>query len=80
MNFENKKYTVFVNGESFEIHASRIIASWNNKSKDSASKTYQFEDWLETLGLNEMEIGEISQFALIGKTELEASVARFISK
>ena len=38
MDFENKKYKVFVNGETFEVHVSRIIASWDNVAEISAAK------------------------------------------
>lgn len=80
MDFENKKYTVFAMGQKFEVHVSRIIASWNNEADTSAAKSSQFEDWLETLGLNEVDRKEIFQFAFNGKLELEASVAKFLGK
>ena len=79
MSFENKKYKVTVNGNEFEVHASRIIASWNHSSDVSATRSYKFSDWLETLGLGENDISEIEQFARNGKLELETSVSMFLN-
>ena len=79
MNFENKKYKVTVNGEEFEVHVSRIIASWNNVA-DVHAGNYRFEEWLETLGLSEQDIRDIEQFAINGKLELEKDVTRFLQQ
>lgn len=82
MDFDNKKYKVIVNGETFEVHVSRIIASWNNSAINAhetpAGHSYRFTDWLETLGLSEQDVRDIEQFAFNGKLELESSAAKFL--
>ena len=82
MDYENKKYNITVNGTRFDVHVSRIIASWNlaavEAHENPAGHNFRFTDWLETLGLNEQEIREIELFAMNGKLELEAAATNFL--
>ncbi|MBR6289249.1 MAG: hypothetical protein IKR19_07940 [Acholeplasmatales bacterium] len=77
MNFENKKYKVTVNGDEFEVHATRIIASWLNAT-NGACFGLTFKDWLGSLGLSYGDAKEIEQLAINGKLELEASASKFM--
>lgn len=72
--FENK----LINGE----YATRYIASWVNMHGDLNSKKSRdvFQDWLVSLGLNEVEVWHIVNLATCGKMELEHSAIEYVNK
>lgn len=64
------------------LNYSRYIASWYNAGgKISTVEEFNsFCKWLETLGLTRDEIDDITNMAMCGKMELEASAREFILK
>jgi len=72
--FENKQ----INGYTY---ASRFIASWVRVGGTLSmydGGSYDFEDWLKSLGLSEEDINHIMHLAKNGKMELESSARSFI--
>ena len=62
------------------VHISRYLASYI--SNTGMFRLYQFEEWLRTLVLNgerltDEEIGEIKEFAALGKMEFEYAAKEF---
>ena len=75
----------FTNSKTEEhgIHYSRYIASWYNAGGESPTTlngNTSFCKWLESIGLTEDEIYDISKMAMCGKMELENSAKEFILK
>ena len=64
-----------------EVHATRYIASWVNVGGTLDRHTgglYDFQDWLESLGLSNDDVMYISYLAICGRLELETSARQFI--
>lgn len=63
----------FING----IRASRYIASWTKEYGPYYDEN--FEKWLKSLGINEIDISNLWQMATCGKSELEHNAKQFIA-
>ena len=71
--------------KNFEgIYYSRFIASWHNVNGELSNRSsWQFEDWLRSLTINDKKIPddiirEIVELGTNGKMELEHSAYEFI--
>ena len=65
-----------------DVHASRYIASWAKMGGHFGRGLYgrfDFEEWLESLGLKPEEVDFIYNLATCGRLELEASAKAFMS-
>ena len=76
--FENRMLHCEINDRSYNVNASRYIASFINVGGDLHSTT--FVDWLESLGLNDDDIYTIKLLATNGKDELQKSAREFLQK
>jgi len=63
------------------IHVTRFIMSWIREGgtlDDMRGDYYDFQQWLESLGLSESEVNNILEISKNGKLELEISAKNFI--
>ena len=66
-----------------DVYETRIIMSWvraGGKLSVRGEGYYEFQNWLESLGLSDEEIRHIMELARNGKMELEISAKMFIAK
>lgn len=62
------------------VHVTRYIMSYIRMGGDLSKQTWEFEDWLESLGLSEAEVDTIVRIANNGRLELELSAAKFLAE
>ena len=62
------------------VHATRYIMSYIRMGGDLSKQTWEFEEWLESLGLSENEVDTIVRIANNGRLELELSAAKFLAE
>ena len=72
---ENKKVNC---GFDIPVHYTRLIASWTNCGFDILDPL--FEDWLNSLGLDSKDVGNILEMSMLGKLECEISAKKFYKK
>ena len=66
-----------------DVYETRIIMSWvraGGKLSVRGEGYYEFQNWLESLGLSDEEIRHTMELASNGKMELEMSAKMFIAK
>ena len=64
-----------------DVHASRYIASWAKVGGHFGRGLYgrfEFEEWLESMGLTPEEVDFIYNLATCGRLELESSAKKFM--
>jgi hypothetical protein len=64
-----------------DVHASRYIASWGKMGGHFGRGLYgrfDFQEWLESMGLEPEEVYFIYNLATCGRMELETSARKYI--
>ena len=62
------------------VHVTRYIMSYIRMGGDLSKHAWEFEEWLESLGLSEAEVDTIVRIANNGRLELELSAAKFLAE